>query len=241
MSRGTLIGAVIVCLGLGGGLWAFTADDEPATQTDKEDTDARGSKRKRGKRGKRGPQRDGDLETRVAALEDEVEALRLELKKSRMVRPPRALGGSPRAARLDDSEAGEAPQFEGAVRDIIEADRAEAIEKRTDFMRERFAERRAETLKELVAVAGITKAHQESIGELWEAESDQIVPLFVAAREGDRPFEEVREEATKLREETDQAVEEMLSPEQFEKYQEMRPGPGGRGDRRGERRGPPPG
>lgn len=222
-------------------MWALSSDDESSGQTESDATKTRAPGAKRGKRGKRGAQRDADLETRVAALEDDVAALRLELKKSRMVRPPRGLAGPRETAGPGANPPGEAPQFEGAVRDIIEADRAEAIEKRTDFMRERFAERRADTLKELVAVAGITKAHQETIGELWETESDQLVPLFVAAREGDRPFDEVREEATKLREETDQAVEEILSAEQFEKYVEMRPGPGGRGDRRGERRGPPPG
>ncbi len=238
MSRGLIATAILLSLGLGIAAWAITSENEEELLAEHEplleEDDGPERRGRRGRdpefKGKRSSKR--GLQERVAVLESEMAALKLELRKSRMIRPAVAV-------RDDSSEAdGDSPQFEGAVRDIIEADRAEAVERRTDAMRERFAERRTETLEELTAVAGITAPQKESIGALWESESDQVIPLFIAAREGDKPFAEVRTEVEKLREETDQAVEEMLSPAQFEQYEELRPGPGrgggrGRGGNRG--------
>ncbi|MBV1858378.1 MAG: hypothetical protein KUG77_08195 [Nannocystaceae bacterium] len=168
------------------------------------------------------------------------------MKQLRMARgslAARRVTGEP-----DERSDAQEPVFEGAVRDIIETEREEARERRTDALRDRFTARHSEILDELVEVAGLQTSQRESIDSLWETESEQLVPLFVAAREGTRPFTEVREEAEKLRSATDTNVEEMLTAEQFEQYKELRPGPPGRG-RRGGRggggrpagAGPPPG
>lgn len=235
MSRGVgtlaIAGVAVVAVGLGA--WMLTSDTQ-------EDEPAEVRTRDEGKR--RGPREAGaaatneDLEDRVAQLEDEVAQMRRELQKLRMVRGSAAARGA--TVDADDPEgAAESPVFEGAVRDIIESEREEAREKRTDAMRERFSERHGEILDELVVAAGLDKTERQSIEALWETESEQMIPLFMAAREGERPFSEVREEAEKLRNATDASVEEMLTPAQFEQYQEMRPGPPGRGRRDGGRRG----
>ncbi|MEM6292276.1 MAG: hypothetical protein AAGA54_13465 [Myxococcota bacterium] len=241
MSRGVLAIVAAACLAGGVGLWMVTSDeDETVAETE---TERPRGKKKRAKRrkGDSPAARDGSLDDRVEQLEDEVAALRRELKTMKM-----RGAAAPRIARSDDDSrdaSDESPAFEGAVRDIIEADRAEAMERRTDALRDRFADRRSETLDELVAATGLNKSQRESIDALWETESEQLVPMFVAAREGERPFSEVREEADRIRTATDASVEEMLSPEQYETYKEMRPGPprrGGRGDRGGRGGGPPP-
>lgn len=229
MSRGVLVAVAAVVFALGLGAWLVLDDDTTdATAEQEAPSRKRGGKRP-GARAKRG---DAGLESRVAELEGEVAKLRQDMKRLSMARGSAAARGAriePGAA-LDTEE----PVFEGVVRDIIETEREEARERRTDALRDRFSERHSDILDELVAVAGLQASERESIDSLWETESEQLVPLFVAAREGDRPFSEVREEADKLRKATDATVEEMLTPEQYEQYKEMRPGPPGRG-RRGDR------
>lgn len=230
-----IAGAAVVALGLGAWLLA-DGDDSP---DDLEVVEASDHDRGRSPRGRAKEKRRADVERRVAALEDQVAALQRELAKQRMVR-----GGSIARGLTDtpsDEAEADAPAFEGAVRDIIETEREEARERRGDAMRDRFTERHNEILDELVAVAGLNTSERESIQSLWETESEQLIPMFMAAREGERPFSEVREEADKLRSTTDTEVEGMLTAEQYAQYQEMRPGPPGRGRRGGERRGPPPG
>ena len=234
MSRAVVAVAGVVVVAMGLGAWMLTsspADEEPAAEV----RTRKGERR--GPRDPAAPPASGNLEDRVAQLEDEVAQMRRELQTLRMVRGSAAARG----ASVDAEEPEDAPVFEGAVRDIIESEREEAREKRTDAMRDRFSERHGEILDELVTVAGINKTERASIETLWETESEQLIPLFMAAREGERPFSEVREEAEKLRNATDTSVEEMLTAEQYEKYKELRPGPPGRrggGDRRGG--GPPP-
>lgn len=233
MSRGALAALLIAALGAGLGAWLWMSDDPaPSRQTSTKASRARPAD-------KATPQAlppDADIEDRVALLERQVAELQRDNAKLKLVKSPAVARGF-----ADDNEEprDDSPVFEGAVRDIIEADRAEATERRTDAMRERFSERREETLDELVAATGINATQRESISELWDAESEQLIPLFVAAREGERPFREVREEIEKVRESTDVSIEDMLDAAQFETYKEMRPGPprGGRGGRRG---GPPP-
>ncbi len=237
MSRGALALALGSAVVIGLGAWLFLSDGE-ADAPRSDDTEERSEGPRRSARDSP-PTADGALDDRVAHLERQVASLQGEVKKLRMVR------GSPaaRGAMLDDPDAeeiAEAPAFEGAVRDIIEGEREEARERRTEAMRDRFTERHGEILDELVATAGLSKTERTSIEALWETETDQVLPLFVSAREGERPFSEVREEAEKLRNATDVEVESMLTPEQFEEYKEMRPGPPRRGGRGGGG-GPPPG
>jgi outer membrane murein-binding lipoprotein Lpp len=237
MSRGVstiaIAGAVIVAVAAGAWLLGSRSDDEATMQTDVRNRNA-----KRQARNQVAAAVDGSLEDRVAELEKEVEQMRQEMKKLRMVRGSAVARGA--TVGDDAAEPSEAPAFEGAVRDIIETEREEAREKRTDAMRDRFSQRHGEIMDELVAVAGLNKSERESIEGMWETEMNELIPLFIAAREGERPFGEVREEAEKIRNATDVSVEEMLTPEQFEQYKELRPGPPQR-RRGGERRGPPPG
>ncbi len=236
MSRGVLAIVAAVCLAGGVGVWMMAPDGDEQTASHAEGEQPRGKARKKRRGGQAPATRDGSLDERVARLEAEVTSLRRELKTMKM-----RGAAAPRLAHNDADDAreadGDSPAFEGAVRDIIEADRAEAMERRTDAMRDRFSERRSETLDELAAATGLNKSQRESIDSLWETESEQLIPMFVAAREGERPFSEVREEAERIRSATDASVEDMLSPEQYETYQEMRPGPPRRGDRGNQRGG----
>ncbi|MGH1343974.1 MAG: hypothetical protein ACRBN8_20615 [Nannocystales bacterium] len=248
MSRGALIAIASAVFALGLGTWLL-ADDGPDEAAQEEQPPAR--KRSGRRPGKRPQPGNAGLESRVAELEGEVAQLRRDMKQLRMARGSVAARGATLGS--DSSPDADEPVFEGVVRDIIETEREEARERRTDALRDRFTARHTEILDELVAVAGLQSTQRESIDALWETESEQLVPLFVAAREGDRPFTEVREEADKLRKATDASVEEMLTAEQFEQYKEVRPGPpgrgrrGGRGGRGGEGgqgarpAGPPPG
>ncbi len=232
MSRVALIAIASAVLALGLGTWVvLDRDSGDATEEADAPDRKRGSKRP-GARSQRG---DAGLESRVSDLEAELAQLRQEMKQLRMVRGSIAARGATLGS--DAQPDPEEPVFEGVVRDIIETEREEARERRTDALRDRFTARHTEILDELVAVAGLKPTERASIDSLWETESEQLVPLFLAAREGDRPFKEVREEAEKLRTATDASVEEILTPEQFEKYKEVRPGPPGRGGRGGRDRG----
>lgn len=226
MSRGALIAIASALFALGLGTWVVLDRDSGEEATAEEAPIRKRGGKRPGARAQRG---DSGLEERVADLEGEVARLRQDMKRLGMARGSVAA----RSANLEpDTPAGaEEPVFEGVVRDIIETEREEARERRTDALRDRFTERHSEILDELVAVASLQSTERESIESLWDTESEQLVPLFVAAREGDRPFAEVREEADKLRKATDTSVEEMLSAEQFEQYKELRPGPPGRGGR----------
>jgi len=230
------VGALaIAAVGLGAWILMSSPDEDSAPTAGRD----RGRARSSGEDGERSREA---LEDRVVALEGEVAQMKRQLTGLRMTRTSAAARGA--TAEDDELEAiAEDGEFEGVVRDIIETEREEAREKRTDMMRERFAERHREVLDQLAATAGLAKSEQESIETLWETETDKIIPLFAQAREGDRPFREVREEADEIRAATDASVEEMLTPEQFQTYEEMRPGPprgGGRGGRRGDRDASPP-
>jgi len=244
MSRGALIAIASAVFALGLGTWLVLDRDSGETTAEQAPT-----RKQAGRRPGHPPQKgDEGLEARVAHLEGEVAQLRQSMKQLRMARGSVAARGA--TVGSDDQRGTEEPVFEGVVRDIIETEREEARERRTDALRDRFSARHTEILDELVAVAGLKSSERESIDSLWGTESEELVPLFLAAREGDRPFTEVREEADKLRKATDASVEEMLTPEQFEQYKEVRPGPpgrgrrggrGGRGGEGGRPAGPPPG
>ncbi len=246
MSRGALVAIASALFALGLGTWiVLDRDSGEATSAQEASTTRKRSGRRSADRAQGG---EAGLEARVDDLETELAQLRLEMRQLRMVSGSAAARGATLGASDVPADA-EAPVFEGAVRDIIETEREEARERQTDALRDRFSERHSEILDELVTVAGLKSTQRESIDALWETESEQLVPMFVAAREGDRPFAEVREEADKLREATDTSVKEMLTPEQFEQYKELRPGPPGRGGRggrggqqegRGDRGGRPP-
>lgn len=228
MSRGALVAIAAALFALGLGTWVvLDRDSGDEAIAEEAPIRKRGAKRP-GARAQRGDQ---GLEARVADLEEEVGRLRQDMKRLSMARGSVAARNA--GLEPDERPDAEEPVFEGVVRDIIETEREEARERRTDALRDRFSERHSDILDELVTVAGLQSSERESIGSLWETESEQLVPLFVAAREGDRPFAEVREEADKLRKATDSSVEEMLSAEQFEQYKELRPGPPGRGRRGG--------
>jgi hypothetical protein len=90
--------------------------------------------------------------------------MRQELKKLKMVRGSAAARGATVGSDNPDS-LDEAPQFEGAVRDIIESEREEARKKRTDALRDRFSGRHGEALDELVAVAGLNQSESGVSGK----------------------------------------------------------------------------
>lgn len=170
------------------------------------------------------------LSKRVAKLEDEVKALRRELK---LVRAAAGMQASRSGSELDPEE----PAFEGTVREIIEADREEEREREMEQRKQRWEEMTREVLAELRDEAGVNDAQSEEIAGLWKTESEQVFPIFAEARAGERPISEARADVEKFRSETDKAVEKLLTKEQFEKYTELRPT--GRRGRRGGRRGPP--
>ena len=182
-------------------------------------TAQRGERPREGKRGRRG------AIARIEALEAEVAALKREVKMLRGVK-----GVAPAIAALQEGDAPDAPGFEGAVREIIESDRKEERELQQERRRDGMRAMIDDTVKQLAEEGGLDDEQRQSVAGLWQTEADTLLPLFMAARNGDRSFPEVRAEAKKVREETDAAAKSLLTEDQFETYEELRP--------RGRRRGP---
>ncbi|MEM9459606.1 MAG: hypothetical protein AAGF11_35845 [Myxococcota bacterium] len=175
------------------------------------------------------PRRDGTLEQRVARLEDEVATLRRQLALRGRV------GLSGRGADVEAIV--EDPVLDRQVREIVEDEREAERERRDERRAEQIEQFREEALDELVVLARLTPQQRDRIDELWASETERLIPLITAARSGERSFREVREEVQSIREKTDGAAREMLSEDQFEHYDELRPrGPERRG-RGGDRRG----
>ncbi|MCA9705163.1 MAG: hypothetical protein KDK70_04845 [Myxococcales bacterium] len=227
--------AVIIGLGaavtLGAGWYLVSSGDDPKqddTSAVASDDAPKGRRREKaapreGSSDERfEPRRDGTLEERVARLEDEVATLRRQLALRGRVAV--SGGGADVEAILED------PVLDQQVRSIVEQEREAERERRDERRAERFAEMREEVLDELVKVASLSDEQRESIGGLWQGESERIGPLIEEGRSGERSFREIREEIEGIHKETDDAVRAMLSEAQFEHYDELRPrGPGGRG------------
>lgn len=172
--------------------------------------------------------RDGSLETRVAVLEDEVDALRREIRGLRA----RPVASPPSPSSLD-AFPGE-PAFEHAVRNVVEQERAREEEARLERRRDQWEARLESLSTELAERAGLGNDEQEQIAALWSAEAEEILPLIAAARSGEGSFRDVREQMDVIRARTDEQAASLLSAAQQEIYEELRPrGPGGRGGRGG--------
>lgn len=226
-----LVVGLAACFVLGTGTYFFVAADAADGEMSGDASRVRGSKQK-SSLAQRGSPADGqDLEARVEALEDEVRQLRSELKLRRTF----AGAGAPEAAGWD--EAMQDPQARGAlheaVEDAVQDVQQQEREARRERRAERMAEMRAESLAEFAQKVGLAAEAQREIGELWQSEQDQIMPLFDKAREGEISFREVRDQIEGVREQTDAAAYALLDEDQRAAYDEHRPGPGGRGGRGG--------
>lgn len=178
---------------------------------------------------------EGSLEDRVAALEREVVMLRRQLA----VRGKVAMAGS----RSDLDSLADDPVLQEEVRGIVEEERERERDRQMELRRERFEELRIATLDELSQVASLTEEQRSTIDDLWTTEADKLLPLMSAVRAGEKGFMEVRDEARTIRQASDEAARAMLTDEQYQAYEELRPrGPGrggpGRGGGRGPDRGP---
>lgn len=225
MSRIELGLAGLFAVGLGAAVWGMSSgppEGERAPRADSKLSSSKGSDPTTRTRPRERGQvpASGDLEGRVARLEAELAALRRELKTQNLVRG--AVAAESSGAR--DGQ----PGFETAVRDILETDRDEQQEQQTEARRSRWTDRRDDILADL-RTAGLSEADSTDIGELWSTESDLILPLIMQARSGEANFGDVREQAKKVRAETDKSVQALLTAAEFEIYQEHRPqGPGRR-------------
>ncbi|MCA9692972.1 MAG: hypothetical protein KC636_25475 [Myxococcales bacterium] len=241
MTKLNLILLAIVVTG-GGTYLALRDDPAPAEERDEPD---RRAKRSPAQRTEAAP-RSGDLERRVADLEDEVRELRAALRLQRSA----VMVGGGGSDDDEDYEPGDAPSpvVAAQVREVLAAEREAESQRRIERRSERMEGRRAEAMEELVAATGIGASTQRAITELWTTEGTQITELFSAGfggggggggDGGGRSRQDIRQEVQRIRTETDAAAKDLLSDEQFQAYLEHRPGmgrggPGGRGGRGGE-------
>ncbi len=182
-----------------------------------------------------------ELAARVSELEQELQGLRTELQVLRrdpardsvQARTTSAgtASGRGRAGGLDllpGNQSAEIEVIEGddpalrarladAVRDELALEREERWERR----KARRAERRERRLQSLAAEANLSDEQLAALSELLADEADQIGTLFHEARQ-DGSFDEVRETARTIREESDSAVEGLLDSSQIESYSAMR-------------------
>lgn len=220
------LGVGVAAITVGGAVWALGGStlDEPEVTADAR-VKARGDAEPRAR--KRDP--DASLETRVAELEDEVDALRREVQRLR-VRPVATGPSGPSNLDMPDPED---PAFEHAVRSVVEQERAAQEEARLERRRDQWDARLEELSAELGQRAGLGDEQTQQVVGLWSTEAEEILPLITAARSGEGSFREVREQIEAIRIRTDEQAAQLLSGTQLEVYEELRPrGPGGRGDRR---------
>lgn len=134
---------------------------------------------------------------------------------------PRQDRGGRLEERLVEALATEDPEvrerLSGLVKETMEEQRAE----RQAMRRERMVERAEERLADLASEADLSDKQFDQLGELMEAEREQIFDLFGRAREN-MDFDSARDEARALREASDAKVAELLQGEQLEAYQKMR-------------------
>jgi len=104
-----------------------------------------------------------------------------------------------------------------AVRDELALEREERWERR----RARRAERRERRLQGLATEADLSDEQLAALSELLADEAEQIGTLFQEARQ-EGSFDEARETARTIREESDSAVETLLDSSQLESYSAMR-------------------
>lgn len=235
MKRGWLwVGAVSAAGLIGAAVWIVDAEKGAADEEELLAADEADPRPARGKgRAAKGATRSrpGNAIERIEALEKKVDALERELVIVRA-----SSGLSARIAEAgDDIARTEDPVFEGAVREIIETDRKEAQEAEMERRRERFAEMIDESANELAQKAGLDADRRDGIAALWQTEMEKVMPLFMAARSGDRSFSEVREEIDAVRASTDAEAKKLLDESQQALYDELRP----RGRRDGRDRGRP--
>ena len=236
-----LVGVVAAVVGLGGAYLVLSdGSDEPAARS--ETKTKQGSGKHSGDRPapKREDRSDWETEDRLEKLEDEVAELRAQLQAVKI------RSGARGFASADGPEMPETgdPMFQDSVREIVADEREREREEEMDRRREMFKQRTDEALDELTAQAGMNDGQREKIATLWNEERDQMFSMFMEARAGERDFRELRQEARALRESTDEQAKTVLSDEQLQVYDELRPrGPGGRGPGggRGPQGGRPPG
>jgi hypothetical protein len=231
MKASFVIGALAAMVGIGSATYMLVGaeDDEPTAKAER--------KRAKGKRAAKASaapvedRSDWEMDDRVAELEAEVASLRAEVRTIRMRAGASAAfgaGGDDPILELED------PAVAESVREIVAEEREREREQEMERRRERAQERMNEALEELVAQANVNADQREKIGTLWNDERDQMFSLFAEARSGDRDFRDIREEARQLRRNTDEQAKAMLSDEQYQVYEELRPrgpGRGGRGPR----------
>jgi hypothetical protein len=117
------------------------------------------------------------------------------------------------------------------VRDEMTLAREEARERRG----QQRAERRAAMVENFAAKHLLGAEDQGRLSDLMAQEQEEITDLFRQARE-DGSWRAARDEAAAVRDETDEALGEILDEEQMDSWQEARedsrPGHGGRSGRR---------
>jgi hypothetical protein len=189
---------------------------------------------------------------RVAELEQEVASLEALLKKRHKRRgaPDKGAGNSwdsvveravaaaesreqgaasPGGEDLDDN-----PDLREKVGRVVREELAQEREQRFEQRFERHAERRATMVANFSADQGLGAESEARLSQLMLAEHEQIADLFRQARE-DGTWHEARDEASELKDETDEVLKDLLDEEQLDAWKVVREesGPGGRGKRGG--------
>ena len=191
-----------------------------------------------------------EYEARIATLEAEAAVLQsrvVELEKRRGRRGPRrgmTARDTPRRDRGDgadgsgwtgaDNRPGASPSIDIAaalqsgdpeVREkmskLVREEMEAAGEERWEERRRRRAERIEKALTEFAGAQGLTAADQDSLSDLWDGERERISETFRKARE-DMSWGKAREEAERIREETDASAKSLLSAEDYTAWVQLR-------------------
>ncbi len=147
----------------------------------------------------------------------------------------------PRPRRPVSSD--EIARVESAVLSLLEADRPELREKlravvqeqqqsredeRREQWRERWISRREARLLELGETAGVTADQRQTLLTVMLAARDQIEEIMRNAKTAEE-MTAAREKARELRDQGEEQIQGVLSPEQYEAYREMQQDERGRG------------
>ena len=188
-----------------------------------------------------------ELTQRVAGLEQEVASLEARLKKrgrrgAATSRSDDSWGSiveravaaaesreqgdvSPESEEIEDS-----PELRDKVSKVVREEMAQEREQRLEQRFERRAERQARMVANFSEDQGLDDQAGERLSQLMVAEHEQIAELFRQARE-DGTWHEARDEASALKDETDEELKVLLDEDQMDAWRVVREesGPHGRG------------
>jgi hypothetical protein len=127
------------------------------------------------------------------------------------------------------------PELREKLRAVVQEQQEAAEQQQQEQRRERWIARTEARLAQLSGEAALSVEQRQSLVQLMLASRDQIADVRRSANTGEA-YVEARATVKRIRQETDTAIRELLSPAQYEAYRRAR----GDDDEEEERGRPPP-